>query len=95
MEREYSGNEISELHSYIRTILLDELFALGLLQSPFRLGKVESVISQNKLKVFIDGSDTAVTVSCDPDKTFVAGDEVWVEITSRDNKSKFVRTKRF
>ena len=95
MDREYDSNEIKLLHMHIRNIVLDELKTLGLLQNPFRLGKVDSVISQNKLKVFIDGSDTSVTVSCDPDKTFAAGDEVWIEITARDNKSKFVRTKRY
>lgn len=83
-----------ESYEIIKEIARQEIERLGLLINPYRLGKVDSVLSPTKLKVFIDGSAESVTVPCNPDVTFKAKDEVWVVLTSRDGKSKFVPFKR-
>lgn len=65
-----------------------------LLQSEFRLGKVDSVISPTQLKVFIDGSTTSVTCSCNPDVTFATGNNVFVIYINNNSNNRFVLCKR-
>jgi hypothetical protein len=61
-----------------------------LLQSEFHIGKVESVISTNQLSVFVDGSDTAQKIKCNPDITFNVGEQVIVIFINNDPKNKYV-----
>jgi hypothetical protein len=83
-----------ELVSLITNIVYTVLNNEGVLRGPWRLGKVESVVSNNLLRVYIDDSETAQTVPCDPDKNFIAGDDVYVVYINGDPKDKFVTHKR-
>lgn len=84
-----------ELINGIRLIVQEELKASGLLQESWRMGTIAEVISPNKVKCFVDGSDVAITISCNPDVIFEVENEVWVINTARDGKSKYVLCKRF
>lgn len=84
-----------ELIAGMRRIVQEELIASGLLLNTWRMGKIAEIISSNKVKCFVDGSDVAITISCNPDVVFNVDDEVWIINTSRDGHSKFVLCKRF
>ncbi len=90
MEREI---EAYQLRQMIENVIEQKFDEYGLKRNQFRYGKVESVISPNSLRVFIDGSDVPITVQCDPDKTFSIGDEVL--IIEINKTTRFVISKRF
>jgi hypothetical protein len=64
-----------------------------LLQSEFHIGKVEQVISDRQLSVFVDGSDTAQKIKCNPDVTFSVGEQVIVIFINNDPKNKYVMSR--
>lgn len=79
------------------TVLLDTIkkvvySILGkekLLQSEFHFGKVNQVISNKQLSVFVDGDTTAINISCNPDITFNLNDNVIVIYINNDPKNKY------
>lgn len=79
---------------YVKRIVYQILNNENLLRREWHLGKVESVIDTKSLMVFVDGSITSQKVSCNPDITFAANDEVWVLFINGDSKNKFVISKR-
>jgi hypothetical protein len=83
-----------QIYEKIKTIVLDVLKSQGLLQGQWHLGQVSDVISTKQIKVFVDGSDTSQTVSCNPDITFNVNDEVWVVYINGNPRDKFVISKR-
>ncbi len=60
----------------------------------WRLGEVQSVISSTQLKVYVDGSTTAITIPCNPSVTFAIGDNVWVININGNPRDRFVLCKR-
>lgn len=82
---------LNEITNIVYGILNKE----NLLFNSWRFGKVAEVISTTKLKCYIDGSDVAITVSCNPDITFAINDEIWIVNTAKDNSSRFALCKRF
>lgn len=82
-----------QMVNLIETIVENKLNEYSLLVSEWRVGKVDSVTSSTKLMVFLDGSTVSQPISCNPDVTFVSGNEVYV-ITPLSSKSKFVLCKR-
>jgi hypothetical protein len=61
-----------------------------LLQSEFHIGKVEEVISDRQLSVFVDGSNTSQKIKCNPDVTFTVNDQVIVIFINNNPNSKYV-----
>ncbi|GED72724.1 hypothetical protein BRE01_64260 [Brevibacillus reuszeri] len=84
-----------ELLHGIRELIREEFKNEGLLKEPWRFRKIDEVLSPTKVKCFVDGSDTSIVISCNPDVLFRKNDEVWIVNTARDNKSRFVLCKRF
>lgn len=78
----------------VENIVYNILNQEKLLNKSWHLGTVDSVVSPLKLKVFVDGSTTSQTVSCNPDITFVTGDYVWVLYINGNPRDKFVISKR-
>lgn len=78
----------------IRAIVKNEIRNAGLLTGQWRLGTVASVISNKKLMVKVDGSETAQEIGCNPDGNFSVNDEVWVIFINGDSKNKFVISRR-
>jgi hypothetical protein len=83
-----------DLLNTVEQLVLKVLDSNRLLTGNWHLGSVDQIISAGKLKVFVDGSDTSQTVSCDPDKTFSQGDHVWVVFINGNPRDKFVISKR-
>lgn len=83
-----------QFYNTVEDIVLKVLKNKNLLVGNWHLGEVDEVISQTKLKVFIDGGETSVTVSCNPDITFNVGDHVWVIFINGNTRDKFVLCKR-
>lgn len=79
---------------YIIKIIYKVLRKEKILQSEYRLGKVDTIISPTQLKVFIDGSTTSVTCACNPDVTFSVGDNVFVLFINNNTNNRFVLCKR-
>lgn len=82
-----------KFHDLIKTIVQNELKAQNLVGN-WHLGVVDSVTSSKKLSVFVDGSTTAQSISCNPDVTFNVNDEVWVVFINGNPRDKFVISKR-
>jgi hypothetical protein len=78
----------------MKMLIHQELKKERLLIGEWHNGKVESVISSKLLSVYVDGSTTPQKIPCNPDVTFAAGDEVFVQFINRDTKNKFVPYKR-
>lgn len=78
----------------IKEMIHDELRTLKLLTGQWHVGTVDTVTSTTRLKVFLDGSTTSITIPCNPDVTFVAGDKVWVVFINGNARDKFVLCKR-
>lgn len=85
-------NELS--YQQIESIIYNVLNENKLLNNQWHVGKVDSILSPTKLKVFVDGSETSLTVSCNPDITFNVGDYVWVIFINGNPRDKFVISKR-
>jgi hypothetical protein len=83
-----------QFHNIIREIIREELKKLNLLTGQWHLGTVSEILSQKRLKVFVDGSDTAQTIPCNPDITFAVNDEVWVVYINGNPRDKYVISKR-
>jgi hypothetical protein len=83
-----------KLIKVITRIVNQILTKQGLLQGQWHLGTVDQVISNKKTKVFVDGSDIAQTVSCNPDLNLVSGDSVWVIFINNNPLDKFIISKR-
>jgi hypothetical protein len=81
---------VQEIMNIVYKVLSKE----RLLQGDHHLGKVESIVDSTKIKCFIDGSTTAVTVAKSPDRTYAVGDEIWVIYPNRDANSKYAGEKR-
>lgn len=81
---------VTTLKKLIYKILEEE----NLLKGEWHLGKVASVIDYKTLTVYVDGSTTAQTISCNPNITFNINDEVWVHFVNGDSKNKFIPYKR-
>lgn len=79
---------------YIEKVVIKLLDKFGLLNGQWHLGEVTEIISNTKLKVKVDGSDLAQTLSCNPDVTFQIGDHVWVIFINGNARDKFVISKR-
>lgn len=87
-------NYFHSLLQYVKNVVYTILRKENLLQGEWHLGKVESVINPKRLKVFVDGSETAITVPCNPDVNFQPGDEIFVIFINRDSKNKYALCKR-
>ncbi|WEG18481.1 hypothetical protein PQ478_08360 [Alkalihalophilus pseudofirmus] len=83
-----------EVINLIRTIVYDILDDENVLIGEWHLGSVEEVLSENMLKVFVDGSDVSQRIPSNPDVEFTSGDHVWVHFVNKDSKNKFVTGKR-
>lgn len=64
-----------------------------LLQSEFHMGIINQVISNKQLSVFVDGSNIAQTIRCNPDVTFSIGEQVIVIFINNDPKNKYVMSR--
>jgi hypothetical protein len=60
----------------------------------WHVGTVDEVISDKRLRVFVDGNDVSQIVSCNPDIAFSKGDEVWIIFVNKNPIDKFVLSKR-
>lgn len=80
----------SETYRVIRDIAREELKALNLDIKPWHQGKINEVVSPTKLKVFVDGSDTAQTIPCSKNEPYAVGDEVWIVYINNNPRDKFV-----
>jgi hypothetical protein len=78
----------------IKKIIYQILRKENLFQGEWHNGKVESVISAKLLSVYVDGSTTAQKIPCNPDVTFVIGDEIFVIHVNGDSKNKFALCRR-
>lgn len=83
-----------QVYDSIKEIVMDVMRAEGLLVGHWHLGTVDEVLSSTKLKVFVDGSDVAQTISCNPDVTFEVDSHVWVVYINGNARDKFVISKR-
>jgi hypothetical protein len=90
--KDKKGNHL--LLEYVEKIVNMVLRKNNLLQGEYHLGKVKTVISTRLLEVYIDGSDTAQNVACNPDVPFVVDDLVYVIFMNRDSKNKFISFRR-
>lgn len=66
----------------------------GLTNGQWHMGKVEEVLSNKLLSVYIDGSDEAQKIPCNPDVSFSQEDKVFVLYVNGNSKDKFVPFKR-
>lgn len=66
----------------------------GVLRGEWHLGKVKTVISTKMLEVYLDGSETAIKIPCNPDVTFNVNDEVFVIFINKKTSDKFVLCRR-
>jgi hypothetical protein len=85
---------MGELYEIIEKMIYQVLRENRLLFGEWQLGKVAEVISEKRLKVYVNGSDVAQTIPCNPDVMFSVDDEVWVIFVNGDSKNKFVLCKR-
>lgn len=83
-----------QLYDSIKEIVLDVMRAEGAFIGQWHLGLVDSIVSPTKLKVFVDGSTTSQTISCNPDVTFPVESHVWVVYINGNARDKFVLSKR-
>jgi hypothetical protein len=84
-----------KLYDTIEKMVMKILTEQKVLNSTFLLGKVDQVISESKLRVFINGSTVAQLVNCNPDITFSVGDHVVIANLSRTSShDKFVISRR-
>jgi len=83
-----------QIYKTIKDIVIEVLHDNGVLKGNWRLGKVDTVISDKKLTVFVDGNIRSQTISCNPDITFVSGDYVWIVNINGSSQDKFVISKR-
>lgn len=83
-----------QIYDQMKEIVLDVMKAEGLLVGQWHLGTVDEIVSPTKLKVFVDGSDTSQTISCNPDVVFTAGSHVWVVFINGNARDKFVLSRR-
>lgn len=83
-----------QTYDAIKEIIMDVLNTQGLLAGQWHLGTVDQVVSTTKLKVFVDGSTTSQTISCNPDITFGVGDQIWVIFINGNRRDKFALCKR-
>lgn len=87
MDQQYVINMVSK-------IVEQELDKRNLLKGNWQLGKVDSVISSTRLKVFINGSSVSQEISCNPDVNFQPGNHVWVIYANGSLLDKFVLCRR-
>lgn len=79
---------------FVERIVYSVLRKNNILLGEWHLGKVKTVLSTKLLEVYVDGSDVAMKIPCNPDVTFAVGDEVFVQFINRDTKNKFIPYKR-
>jgi hypothetical protein len=89
-----SFNGAGELIRIVESLVYGILNNNKLLTGQWQLGQVEEVISDKSLKVYVNGSDVAQTIPCNPDVTFNVGDHVWVIFINGNGRDKFVLCKR-
>lgn len=80
----------NQFYKHIEQIVLNVMKDKGMLVGQWHLGTVDSVVSQGKLKIFVDGDSTSQTVSCNPNVTFNVGDHVHVLFVNGNPRDKFV-----
>lgn len=80
----------TQFYKSIEQIVINVLKDKGILLGQWHLGVVDSVDSQGKLKVFVDGDLISQTVSCNPNITFNIGDHVHVLFVNGNPRDKFV-----
>lgn len=83
-----------ELIKIIKNLINIELKNNNILLGQWHLGKIESIINNKLLSVFVDGSNVSQKIPCNPDIGFNINDEVWVVFINNDSKNKFVLCKR-
>lgn len=81
---------ISIVTQIVQTVLQNN----NVLQGEWHLGKVESVVSNYALNVYVDGSLIPQVIPCNPNIRFIPNDEVWVHYVNGDSKNKFIPYKR-
>lgn len=87
-------DEQRALLDLIKSVVQTEIRNQGLLRGQWHLGKVKEVKSDKMLSVFVDGSNQAQDVPCNPDGKFSVNNEVWVVFINGDSKNKFVISRR-
>lgn len=88
------NNEQDRIINLIKRIVENVLRSYGLLQGEWHHGKVAEVISNKSLRVYVNASNVAQKIPCNPDVVFEVGSEVWVHYVNKDSKNKFVPYKR-
>jgi hypothetical protein len=83
-----------QFYKYVEQIVLTVLKNNNMLTGQWHLGIVDSVVSNLKLKVFVDADTTSQTVACNQNVTFAAGDHVWVVFINGNPRDKFVISHR-
>jgi len=78
----------------VKKIIYAILRKENILQGQWHMGKVEEVLSNKLLSVYIDGSDEAQKIPCNPDVSFSQEDKVFVLYVNGNSKDKFVPFKR-
>lgn len=88
-------NNLSKVfHEKIKKLVYKILSNENLLQSEFHLGKIDTIINSKSVKCFIDGGSVSLTIPCNPDVTFHAGDEVIVIFINNSPLNKYVISRR-
>jgi hypothetical protein len=86
----YTNDMKQEIYKNIKEIVYTILHNENIFKTDWHLGKVESVISPTLLNVFVDGSNIAQKIPCNPKVQFSAGDEVFVLYINGKSTDKFV-----
>jgi hypothetical protein len=89
-----NDNERSKFINIVQNIVRTELRNAGLMNGQWHLGTIDTVVSQSKVRVFVDGSSTSQQIPCNPDVEFKSGDKVFVLYINGDSKTKFVPFRR-
>jgi hypothetical protein len=83
-----------QIYDLIKSIVVEEIKAQGLLIGQWHLGVVNSVVDSKFLSVFIDGSTTAQNIPYNPSVSFIPNEEIWVVYINGNSKDKFALCKR-
>lgn len=84
----------NKMIDWIKDIVYQILEKENLTAKEWQLGKIDEVLSEYRLKVFINGSTVSEIVPCNPNVKFFNGEFVWVIFINGNPRDKFVPFKR-
>jgi hypothetical protein len=86
--------QLEEMSRNIEMLVYSIIENKKLLRGDWHLGEVTQVVSDKRLRVKINGSETDQEVGCNPDVVFNIGDHVYVHFVNGSMTDKFVPYKR-